>query len=190
MREKVPKTPRRTTSKQSVECSGEFSGQSRRPAGHKGNVGTSWAPDGSREHPKDSHDLRVRNYRVPKRTPENGHKRTNDSRLERHRYVFAGLTEETSLESQARSYHWEGDRKGTCASGLFLASGMSQQPMFENCSVNQRSDSPPSRWPERVVIYNVGTEENAWSSHRLHASWDGEQAGLAFIWNFQGCYQF
>ena len=104
--------------------------------------------------------------------------------------VFAGLTEETGLESQARSYHWEGDRKGTCALGLFLASGMSQQPMSENRSVNQRSDSPPSRWPERVIIYNVGTEENAWSSHRLHASWDGEQAGLAFIRNFQGCYQF
>lgn len=54
--------------------------------------------------------------------------------------------------------------------------------MFENYSVNQLTDPPPSRWPQRATIYDVGTEKNAWSSHCLHASWGGgREGGLAWF---------
>jgi len=63
---------------------------------------------------------------------------------------------------------------------------MSEQPVFDNCSVNQHSDSLPSCWPKRVAIYEVGTIKNPGSSHCLHASWDGEWAGMALLCSFKG----
>lgn len=73
----------------------------------------------------------------------------------------------------------EKDGKGTQGLGLFLALAMSEQPVFDNCSVNQHSDSFPSRWPKQVAIYEVGTIKNPRSPHCLHASWDG--GGLAWL---------
>lgn len=73
--------------------------------------------------------------------------------------------------------------------GSFLGIG-NEQPVFDNCSVNQHSDSLPSRWPKRAAIYEVGTIKNSGSSHCLHASWDGEWAGMALLCKFQRCYQF
>ena len=66
-------------------CSDESTGQSKRTAGYKGNLGTSWGPDGSSEHAEGSHDLRLGNYRFPKRDPGDNHKGTDDSCLKRHR---------------------------------------------------------------------------------------------------------
>ena len=59
-------------------------GSHKGPAGDRGNLGTSWGPDGSSEHSKDSHDLRLSNYHIPKRDPENNPKGTDDSCLKRH----------------------------------------------------------------------------------------------------------
>lgn len=63
-------------------------------ARYKGNLGTSWGPDGSSAHPKDSHDLSLSNYHAPK--IEDSHSRTSDSCLKRHREV-SGPTEATRL---------------------------------------------------------------------------------------------
>lgn len=53
--------------------------------GCAGNLGTSWGPDGSREHSQDSHDLKLGHYHVSKRDPEDRGERTKDSCLKRHR---------------------------------------------------------------------------------------------------------
>lgn len=49
-REKVKDTER-AMSRQPMGCSGELTRQWQRPARCKGNLGTSWGPDGSSEHP-------------------------------------------------------------------------------------------------------------------------------------------
>lgn len=72
-------------SRQSMGCSGELTGQLQKPAWYQGNLGTSWGPDGSSEHPRDNHNLRLSNYRVPKRDPEDSDERTKGSCLERDR---------------------------------------------------------------------------------------------------------
>lgn len=62
--------------------------------------------------------------------------------------------------------------------------------MLEKHCVNQRSGSPSARWPERAIIYNVGTEEEAWPSHCLHASWtERELAGISYE-IFKGAIDF
>lgn len=92
MREKVPKTPCRAMSRQSVDCLGEFSGHSQRPAGYKG----TW------EHLEDQM-AQVNTLRTVMISdsvitwfPKELQRTINDSCLKRHRYIFAGLTEETS----------------------------------------------------------------------------------------------
>lgn len=72
-------------SRQSMGCSGKLTGQLQKPAQYQGNLGTSWGPDGSSKPPKDNHNLKLSNYHVPEKDPEDSDKRTDDSGLERHR---------------------------------------------------------------------------------------------------------